>query len=331
MTHKYDLAISFAGEDRAIAKEIANQIKKMGYSVFYDEFEKAHLLGKNLIEEFLDIYMNQSSYFVPLISLSYKDKVWTKHEFRAALSRSLEQEGEYILPFRLDNTQLPGLNPHIGYLSITDTPINEFIEILSSKLAQGIGKILKDTGISALLIKVYTNTLFDSNYVSSGTDMISLDKSNALLNELNSRIHLMSNSFAPKDIILLKRFMDDIFHIQQTNRFRDITRHPEFRTWLFLGGSYPANKAKSCESFLKKCFVLPPDGFNNVNFDIDKIEHLWNEQESKCPNVETIPSTEISCPETGVFFYDTSTISEFCTVSDVFKEGTHARIFWELT
>jgi hypothetical protein len=35
----YDLLISFAGEERVVAKQIAINISKAGYRVFYDEFE----------------------------------------------------------------------------------------------------------------------------------------------------------------------------------------------------------------------------------------------------------------------------------------------------
>jgi hypothetical protein len=35
---KYDLAVSFAGEQRDIAESIASRLDASGYSVFYDEY-----------------------------------------------------------------------------------------------------------------------------------------------------------------------------------------------------------------------------------------------------------------------------------------------------
>ena len=47
--HKYDFAISYAGEDRLIAEDIYNKIKeKYGdYSVFLAENEKHQFIGKD--------------------------------------------------------------------------------------------------------------------------------------------------------------------------------------------------------------------------------------------------------------------------------------------
>lgn len=40
---KYDLAISFAGEDRALARGLAERLDAAGYSIFFDEFHHAEL------------------------------------------------------------------------------------------------------------------------------------------------------------------------------------------------------------------------------------------------------------------------------------------------
>jgi hypothetical protein len=39
--YQYDICISFAGEDRLIAKKIANQLRQKGNKVFYDGYEEA--------------------------------------------------------------------------------------------------------------------------------------------------------------------------------------------------------------------------------------------------------------------------------------------------
>jgi hypothetical protein len=51
--HEYDIAISFAGEDRQHAGELAKQLKAEGARIFYDRFEQADLLGKNLLNSFM--------------------------------------------------------------------------------------------------------------------------------------------------------------------------------------------------------------------------------------------------------------------------------------
>ncbi len=43
MPKEYDVAVSFAGEDRQYAEDLAKRLKRGGYRVFYDEFEQAQL------------------------------------------------------------------------------------------------------------------------------------------------------------------------------------------------------------------------------------------------------------------------------------------------
>jgi hypothetical protein len=52
---EYDIVISFAGEDRQVAEEIAVELKNNGIRVFYDNFEKADLWGKDLYEHLIDV------------------------------------------------------------------------------------------------------------------------------------------------------------------------------------------------------------------------------------------------------------------------------------
>ncbi|MEG2492469.1 MAG: hypothetical protein RSA67_08020, partial [Alistipes sp.] len=61
MTRKvdFDIALSFAGEDRSYVDQVANTLKLKGVSVFYDKFEEANLWGKNLYEYLSDIYRNK--------------------------------------------------------------------------------------------------------------------------------------------------------------------------------------------------------------------------------------------------------------------------------
>jgi len=40
---KYDLAVSFAGEQRRLAEMFARRLDAAGYAVFYDEYQQADL------------------------------------------------------------------------------------------------------------------------------------------------------------------------------------------------------------------------------------------------------------------------------------------------
>jgi hypothetical protein len=107
----YDVAISFAGEDRHVAQELAAALEAAGVKVFYDDNEKAALWGKDLYSDLTDLYRDKAQFCIMLISQHYASKVWPTQERRAAQARALSQSAEYILPIRLDETEVPGLLP----------------------------------------------------------------------------------------------------------------------------------------------------------------------------------------------------------------------------
>jgi hypothetical protein len=114
---EYDVAISFAGEQRKEARQIAECLKKAGLRVFFDEYEDAQLWGKNLYDHLSHVYQKEAQYCIILVSHAYANKVWPNHERQSAQVRALqEKENVYILPIRFDDSELPGLLPTIAYL-----------------------------------------------------------------------------------------------------------------------------------------------------------------------------------------------------------------------
>ena len=134
--NEYDIAISFAGEDRTIAESIAGKLSREGIKVFYDSYEKATLWGKNLYEHLNDVYKNKAKYCLMVISHNYRDKQWTNHECKAAQARAVSQNKEYILPLKLDDTEIPGMNETIGYVDFRLSNSEEIVMLLKSKLKE---------------------------------------------------------------------------------------------------------------------------------------------------------------------------------------------------
>ncbi|MET4084266.1 hypothetical protein ABIB40_004242 [Pedobacter sp. UYP30] len=135
MEYKYDIALSFAGEDREYVDKVAQILKENGIKVFYDRFEEVDLWGKDLGIHFDYVYRRQSKYFVPFISENYEKKVWTNYEVRTAIARAIENKEEYILPVRFDKTELDGIRSTLGYLDISETSPEE----LSNKILKKLG------------------------------------------------------------------------------------------------------------------------------------------------------------------------------------------------
>lgn len=113
----YQVALSFAGEQREYVRDVARALAARHVAVFYDEFEANTLWGKDGAEHFHQIYSRGTQYVVMFISAEYVAKAWTRQERRSAISRQMKDEAEYILPVRFDDTAVPGLPDTIQYLA----------------------------------------------------------------------------------------------------------------------------------------------------------------------------------------------------------------------
>ena len=52
MSYEYDLAISFAGEQRGLADTLARRLDAAGYAIFYDEFKQAE---PDLVDHYIEV------------------------------------------------------------------------------------------------------------------------------------------------------------------------------------------------------------------------------------------------------------------------------------
>lgn len=114
-SYEYDVCISFAGEQRDLAESIANKLKNEFYlRVFYDDFEKLKLWGRDLFNHLYEVYSRKSQYCIVLFSKDYLAKNWTAHELRAAQSRILKERAPYVLPVLTE----PNVKPPIEFENV---------------------------------------------------------------------------------------------------------------------------------------------------------------------------------------------------------------------
>lgn len=130
----YDVALSFAGEDRDYVEKVAAYLKSRGLDVFYDAYERVDLWGKDLYEHLSNVYKDQSHFVVMFVSKHYAAKIWTTHERRSAQARALVENSEYILPARFDDTEVPGLLLTTGYIDLRGMDAAVFAELIVAKV-----------------------------------------------------------------------------------------------------------------------------------------------------------------------------------------------------
>jgi len=131
---EYDIAISYASENREIITKIAKKLRENNVRVFFDEFEKTKLWGKNLSMHFQQVYGKKSCFVLVFVSKEYSIKDWTNFEFTIARDAAKTKKTEFILPVRLDNALFVGLPSNIAYLDFTIEGIEGIVNAVVSKI-----------------------------------------------------------------------------------------------------------------------------------------------------------------------------------------------------
>ena len=130
----YDVCLSFSGKQRALARDVADELKRRSVRVFYDDFERVELWGKDLAVHLHEVYERRSRYVVPFLSADYAASVWTRHEWRSALSRALTSRSEYILPVRIDHTPMAGWPDTVAFVDMNKESPRSLADLICRKI-----------------------------------------------------------------------------------------------------------------------------------------------------------------------------------------------------
>lgn len=103
---EYDFAISFAGENRNLAREIAQQLAMLDAHVFFDEQFETNFLGRAWSAQFERIFSRDSRLVVCILDRHYREKIWPTFERECFLPRVPSGE---VIPIFLDDTAFVGI------------------------------------------------------------------------------------------------------------------------------------------------------------------------------------------------------------------------------
>jgi hypothetical protein len=136
--YKYDIAISFAEEDRNVALAIALAVEMSGMKrVYYYPEQHSETVGKRLHPALEKIYGEESQYIVVLLSKKYFKKPTAKKELQAIYSR-IQQQPDIVcvipvmLQKKLDLSAYPYLK-ELTWLEWAFQP-KEIAKLLKGKL-----------------------------------------------------------------------------------------------------------------------------------------------------------------------------------------------------
>lgn len=113
---EFDVALSFAGEDRDFVRDVSAILREQGVIAFYDEDFEVEMWGEDLYTYLDKVYRERARHVVMFISRHYVAKAWPNHERQSAQARALSEPKPYVLPIRLDDSEVPGLRPTVRYL-----------------------------------------------------------------------------------------------------------------------------------------------------------------------------------------------------------------------
>lgn len=133
---KFDIAISYAGEEEGLASDLYRLLRKNDMEVFFVKPYNVYLFGKHLTPETKNIFGPHTRFVVPIISKHYVKKYWPKFEFNIAKKEEKHRRFEFILPIILDDVHLEGLESDLVHINIRKEGIFSTADIICQKLCQ---------------------------------------------------------------------------------------------------------------------------------------------------------------------------------------------------
>lgn len=123
-----DFAISYAGEDESVAREITTRLREYGFEVFFAADARSLLVGADG-EELFEWLFKEAKEVVVLISKAYKSKDWTRFEWDVIRERLTR-----FIAVRLDDTKILGLPSKLFYQRYNGANIDEIVDICIQRL-----------------------------------------------------------------------------------------------------------------------------------------------------------------------------------------------------
>jgi len=150
---KYDVVLSCAGEDLPVAQSIAAALRAQNLSYYlYTEHQAEHW-GDDIFKISIEKYMLEGRFVLMLISRHYIDKKWTDIE-RQIMQTVVSKGDVYVLPLRLDDTQIDGLSSNISYVKWQNDP-----QTIASLIRKKVDVTKSNEGAAAI-----TSALSNNNF-----------------------------------------------------------------------------------------------------------------------------------------------------------------------
>lgn len=130
--YMYDVAISYASEQKKDVEKMVHILDTNGIKLFYDNFETSNLWGEDLEARLIKLYSHESEYVIVFLSTDYLQKKWTTIEQKAILKRN-EEEKNKVLIINYGDLVIDGFSDQKAYLDIRKYEIENIARIFIDK------------------------------------------------------------------------------------------------------------------------------------------------------------------------------------------------------
>lgn len=135
-SRRFAVALSFPGEKRDYVRQVAAELAaRLGQErVLYDDYLTAELVRSDLDLYLSNLYREESELLVPFFCADYERKPWCKLEWRQMRAILFNAESHRVMPFRFDDTAIPGQLPIDGYAMIDERTAKEVAALILQRL-----------------------------------------------------------------------------------------------------------------------------------------------------------------------------------------------------
>jgi hypothetical protein len=132
---RFDFGISFAGNDRALARQLRDGLRTAGFTVFFDEDYEHEMIGHDGSLYLRNVYSRQCRFCIVLISEAYDKRDWTNLEREAVQARELKGERGILIPVPIENYQPSWLPETRIRFDLWKRSIPELVALLTRRSA----------------------------------------------------------------------------------------------------------------------------------------------------------------------------------------------------
>ncbi len=264
----YDVAISFADEDKNAAKALALAFESIDINAYYydDIDERALGFGQNLENRLIDIYREKAKYAVVLFSENYfsENKKYTRIELKAIVERmNRESDSVYLLPIKFKDEFVIEEYPELNAITYTkwDTRPETIAEAIKKLLGRKLIEKDKIKNENAFLYSSgnESKVILDEDIVNgnnsifnnTGNDTVNITNNYTTAENIKTNSQSVTNSNIGRDIIQTTNSYEKHFHMGSGQTEID-------EAVLEIGTTFPCSKCNSILEFKEYGKIICP-------------------------------------------------------------------------